>query len=63
MAEENKKKASSSKKKSFSKKTEDPKIIHSNSAFKRAMTQIGAKSGDSFLITYADGSTFKVECM
>ena len=43
------------------KKTVKDKIVKNNSAFRRAMLQMGVKSGDKVTVVFDDGSTYKVE--
>ena len=43
------------------KKSNKPKEVKNNSAFKRAMNQIGVKNGDTVIVSFEDGSTYKVE--
>ena len=43
------------------KKSSDKKIVKNNSSFKRAMSQIDIKSGETVTIIFDDGSSYKVE--
>jgi len=39
-----------------------PKVVRNNSAFKRAVTQMGMKPGDKITAVFDDGSRYEVEC-
>ena len=42
---------------------EDPKVFKNNSAFRRAMSQMKAKTGDKITVSFDDGATYIVECI